>query len=75
MRKNKYIRTKSTFIIFSEPLKHSEINPISDLISAGFCHFDSIEQKWMCYGDSVSLKLKSLSEDSELLTKQMNGEW
>ncbi len=75
MRKLKYIRTHQSFVIFSEPLMHSEIKPMSDLISAGFCHFDHYEQVWKCYGESISLNLKSKSEDSELLTKQMNGEY
>lgn len=75
MRKLKYIRTRSTFILFSEPLMHSEIKAQSEIISAGFCRFIPSLNQWDCYGESISLRLKSLPEDSELLAKQMNGEY
>ncbi len=79
MRKLKYIRTRSTFILFSEPLMHSEINVHEEIISAGFYwlntdpKFQTIEAD--CYGESISLRIKSLPEDSQLLTKQLNGEY
>lgn len=74
MRQIKYIRFYRGFVLFSEPMTHNEIhfngeNPIS----AGFCYFDGSE--WKCYGESISLKLKSKEEDSNLLTRQMNSEY
>lgn len=77
MRLIKYIRYPSGFVIFSEPMAHKEIhvregeNPIS----AGFCRYDKNKNKWLCYGSSVTLNLSFEDVDSDLLTKQMNGEW
>lgn len=81
-RKLKYIRFETGFVIFSEPMAHSEVEvrKTEKLISAGFCYpvvdmQGDPEIVWTCYGESVSLNLKSNPEDSKLLTKQMNGEW
>ena len=60
----KYIRTKYGFILFSDHLMHDEIlPPMTDCISAGFYH-DGI-----CFGESISLGIKSLPEDTEELKK------
>lgn len=77
MRKIKYIRTQHSFIIFAEPLTHKEIANGFEVISAGFCYwvYQNNEYEWKCYGESVSLNLKSLEEDSSLLTKQLNNEY
>lgn len=76
-RKLKYIRTRETFIVFAEPTSHSKVGKGLETISAGFCYQTvSIRDSaiyWTCNGESISLKLKSLPEDSELLTNQMNG--
>lgn len=80
MRKLKYIRFKTGFVVFAEPMTHLEVEvrKTDEIISAGFCYpvADAISGIiWTCYGESISLNLKSLAEDSELLTRQMNGEW
>ncbi len=78
MRKLKYIRFHYGFITFSEPFKHSTIRFMDgDPISAGFYYLTVVDDKIVakCYGDSVSLNLKSLPEDSELLTNQLNEQW
>lgn len=75
MRKTKYIRTMHGFIVFAEPLTHHEVAGGFKVISAGFCHLDHRSLEWKCYGESISLTLKSLPEDSQLLTKQFNGEY
>lgn len=84
MRKLKYIRFKSGFVVFAEPMAHNEIKFTESSfgikekpISAGFFWFIYSDGELIvkCYGESISLNLKSLSEDSELLTRQMNGEW
>jgi len=71
-RKLKYIRTEGGFILFSEPMMHSEVRPTAKIISAGFYSTSGGVQ---CFGESISLNLKSLPEDSELLAIQLKGEW
>lgn len=73
----KYIRVSSGFITFAEPMMHKEIRFHEEPISAGF-YYLKIEDGEIfakCYGDSISLNLRSKPEDSELLTKQMSGQW
>lgn len=72
-RNLKYIRIKSCFLIFAEPLKHSELKVNEPVISAGFCYQD--DEDWVCYGESISLGVKALPEDSKFLTNQFNGNW
>lgn len=73
--KTKYIITKDNIIIvFPELLQHSdfkEFNPIS----AGFISFGVNKQgnpSCTCYGESISLDLKSREEDTEIAKKQLN---
>ena len=70
--KLKYIRLKEydSVIIFPmiiEHIKFKNMNPIS----AGFCYVE--ENKVTCFGESFSLDLKSLSNDTEMATKQVFG--
>ena len=70
--RQKYVRLKQrdVIIILSEVLKHSdfkEMNPVS----AGFCHIS--ENKVACFGESVSLQMKSDPEDSIIATNQIFG--
>ena len=74
--KTKYVITKDKIIIvFSELLQHSEFkwfNPIS----AGFISFGVNQQgnpSCECYGESVSLGLKSNpEEDTKIAKRQLN---
>ncbi len=84
MRKLKYVRFNLGFITFAEPIAHNEIkfieskfNITESPISAGFYYLTVQDGEIIakCYGESITLNLKSLPEDSELLTRQMNGEW
>lgn len=77
--KMKYLYNKETmkFLIFPDFINHSDMNTIR-ATSAGFLHFFQYENSMSpqqlgveCYGESVSLKLKSDSEDSEKLTFSM----
>jgi hypothetical protein len=70
----KYVRAREAFIVFAEPESHSRLINFN-VISAGFCHFNRADLCWICYGNSVSLNLSSLDEDSELLNRQMNREY
>ena len=72
-RELKYIRTENGFIVFSEPLMHSEIIVPGKKISAGFCSITEGSAK--CWGESVSLNLIAKDEDGELLTIQINRMW
>jgi hypothetical protein len=68
--KLKYIRTKDNeIIVFRETLVHKDFSKFEP-VSAGFCHMNSTDRKVVCYGESVSLRLKSLPEDSDLATHQ-----
>jgi hypothetical protein len=73
----KYIRTKEDeIIVFSEHQQHSEFRDFNP-VSAGFISFgakDKHEPVCRCYGESVSLKLKSDEDkDTQLATKQILG--
>lgn len=75
----KYIRFGSNFVIFPEPISHNEISVkhTESPISAGFFWLEIIDSEIIakCYGNSITLKLSSNPEDSELLTKQINQQW
>ena len=79
--KTKYIRTENNqIIVFSGLLQHIQFSHFSP-ISAGFIAFGvrpdengRAEVHCECYGESVSLKLKSNEEsDTELAMKQILG--
>jgi len=76
MARVKYIRTKDNkIIVFSELQQHSEFwmfNPIS----AGFISFGIGSDRnpdCSCFGQSGSLNLKSMEDDSALAKKQILG--
>ena len=74
MSKQKYVRLKDykEIIVFPDTIQHNEFknwNPIS----AGFCYIED-NGTVKCFGESVSLDLKSLPEDSEILRKQLFDE-
>lgn len=84
--KQKYIRTnKDVIIVFPELLQHSEFkhfNPVSaGFISIGTkCIFEEDGTKYYetdcsCYGESVSLGLKSNEEDTLLAQNQILGKY
>jgi len=72
--KHKYVRLKkyNQIIFFPQTLNHSDFN-MFDLISAGYCYLDNEDNKIRCFGESLSLGIGSLEEDSELATKQVYG--
>lgn len=75
MFKTKYVRTSNNEIIcFSETIMHSEFKKFSP-ISAGFIIIDTNpltgELICKCHGESISLGLKSLEEDSVLAKRQI----
>ena len=76
MAKAKYIRTKdNTIIVFSELQLHSEFKHFEP-ISAGFIFFTIDEDRnsdCFCYGESISLDLKSKEDDTTLAKRQILG--
>ena len=75
MFQTKYIRTQRNEIIcFPDTIVHSEFSDFKP-VSAGFIIIDTNqltgEPICKCYGESVSLGLKSLDEDSALAKRQI----
>lgn len=70
MKKLKYIRKQNGFIVFTDTFNHNEVTTKNDIISAGFCYIDTEQKKCTCFGESVSLGIKSLDEDSDKMTNQ-----
>ena len=72
MEKMKYVRLQEydSIIIFPCIINHSDFCQFLP-VSAGFCYIS--EQKIECFGESVSLKLKSDASDSKVATKQYCG--
>ena len=70
--KQKYVRLKDydEIIIFPQIIQHSRFRGM-DPISAGFCHVQ--KDKVVCFGESVSLRLKSKEDDTLKATKQIYG--
>ena len=74
--KQKYIRTSNNrIIVFPELMQHSEFKSFNP-ISAGFISIGIGQDRnpdCTCYGQSVSLQLKSLEDDTLLAKKQILG--
>lgn len=73
IKKHKYVRLKrfDEIIIFPEIIEHSNFKNF-EVISAGFCYVE--KDQVLCFGESISLKLKSKEEDTSIATKQFYGE-
>lgn len=72
MEKMKYVRIGeyNSIIIFPEIIQHSQFQKFSPK-SAGFCYISP--EKVVCFGESISLNLKSDPEDTKFATKQYCG--
>ena len=65
-------------ILFPPWRKHDEMVlqlsvDVSKVVSAGFVKCDDAGHLY-CYGESVSLRVKSRKEDTDLITRQLNFE-
>lgn len=71
--KTKYIKTgDNKIIVFSGALQHDEFRKFNP-VSAGFISFGALgkyDPDCTCYGESVSLKLKSDEDEDTRLAKQ-----
>lgn len=67
------------FLIFNKTLSHEEVAKKlcgkDSIKGAGFCSSDKVKglDVIRCFGNSVSLNVKSRKEDSKLLTKEIFG--
>lgn len=70
--KQKYVRLKeyNQIIIFHPATEHSKFKNMNP-ISAGFCYVN--DDKVECFGESISLGIKSMEDDSYIATKQIFG--
>lgn len=73
MNKHKYVRKQHGFIIFPETFNHSNFGNKENVISAGFCYINTGEGLCRCFGESVSLGIKSKEDDSDKMTIQFFG--
>jgi hypothetical protein len=66
-------------VVFSDLLQHADVvrslaGKTSSAISAGFCYIKVVdgEPRYVCYGESISLGLKSRpEEDARILNKYL----
>ena len=76
MGRVKYIRTKDNeIIVFGELMQHSDFKHF-DPISAGFISIGIGENgnpDCTCYGESISLNLKSMEDDTIIAKRQILG--
>lgn len=76
MNKVKYIRTNhNEIIIFGEIMNHSDFSRFNP-ISAGFISFSLNREgnpTCSCYGESISLNIKSEPEEDTLIAKRQLG--
>ena len=70
--KQKYVRLKDydEIIIFPQIIERSRFRNMNP-ISAGFCHV--YKDKVLCFGESISLRLKGMKDDTFIATKQIYG--
>lgn len=70
--KQKYVRLHAynSIIIFPEIIQHSDFMGWN-VKSAGFCYINTDEKTVKCFGESISLGLKSDEQDSQLATRQL----
>ena len=75
MKRNKYIIINDVFpILFTEAQQHIDIGRKLNVTSAGFFRTSILEGKIKvhCYGESISLGIKSQPDDSYFIEKFLN---
>lgn len=72
--KHKYVRLKKydQFIFFPMITEHSTFKNLNP-ISAGFCYLDNEDKQLRCFGESYSLGIGAMEDDTQLATKQVYG--
>jgi hypothetical protein len=77
MNEIKYVMTSIGPILFGGGMKHSDFTQY-EILSAGFVSISTNkigQVEAMAYGESISLKIKSDSNDSRKITKFLNEEF
>jgi len=73
MDKIKYVMFRNVPILFSDAFQHSDFKDIGEYgdepTSAGFVSFCAKTNKFECYGESLSLDLKSKPKDTHWVNK------
>lgn len=79
----KYIVVKQgTFevpFVFSELSQHADVayavsGDVRNVVGAGFCHI--LDDRYVCYGESISCKIKSrLEEDTKILNRLLGVDY
>lgn len=74
MEKQKYVKLKNDeVIIFPCVIEHSTFRGLEP-VNAGFCYVNPVMKRIDCFGESVSLRLKSDKRNDTLYaTKQVFG--
>jgi hypothetical protein len=71
-RETKYIVTdKNDFAIFTDLSKHSDVarSLFGKPVGAGFCRIQN--NRFICYGESVSLNLESRLKDEDIINGRL----
>ena len=79
MQEAKYVIIDGCAIVFSAALNHSSMVGYNEKCqSAGFVSFTAFKNDWgeqrvqaKCYGESISLGIKSREEDSMIVSRQI----
>jgi hypothetical protein len=76
MAKAKYIKTKDNeIIVFGELMNHSDFRHLNP-VSAGFINFGLDDEKNVtcaCFGESISLRLKSDEKEDTFFAQRQLG--
>lgn len=79
MKKMKYIIVKDEFgikkaVLFPESIPHATFRrTFREIVSAGFVRF--LDDGYMPYGESISLNLVSIPEDTEIINNSFPKYW
>lgn len=81
--KSKYVILNTTSaipVVFSELLTHADVvrsltGNTKDVLGAGFCYIKQTEDgpRYVCYGESISLKVVSRNEKDEFILNKYLG--
>lgn len=75
--KAKYVMTDNGIIVFPESFSHSDFSRFNPT-SAGFISFGATgryEPVCECYGESITLKLKSGKKDTDMAMRQLINDY
>lgn len=75
--KSKYVIVKRGSIlypiVFTDLMGHNEVVHVTDdVVGAGFCYINAAGH-YTCYGESISLKVKSRGEDDAVILNKYLG--